>query len=467
MVPFIKLNPMLFNSFEYLLFLPLVLGLYYACPNKWRWISVFAASCFFYMQFVPAYIFILFFIILLDFTTAHIIWRSTGLTKRLWLIISLSSNILLLGVFKYAAFLLNNIFAFFQMVHFTNASAPAIDFILPIGLSFHTFQSMSYTMDVYRGQQKPETHLGYFANYVLFFPQMVAGPIERYKRLGVSLKAPQALSFESWRAALWLIGFGLCIKMVIADNLAPVVNQIYELEQPNIIQAWTAVLFFSVQIYADFFGYSTIAIGSAKLLGIEIMDNFKSPYRAASITEFWSRWHISLSTWFKEYVYIPLGGNKNRYGPWVISILAVFALSGFWHGASWTFIVWGLLHGIARITEGRQKPPRTIFFKRVIIFLIVSLFWIFFRAPDFKTAWVMCKACFGFTDNTIFTNYNLGLWFWFFLLWLIEWFLNDQRFDIRMLQVSVWKRWCVILAMVYCILAFGGTQALPFIYFQF
>lgn len=458
---------MLFNSLEYLLFLPVVWLLYTYCPLKWRWTIIFTASCFFYMQFVPAYIAILFFIILLDFTTAHAIWRSTGLTKRMWLILSLASNIILLAVFKYAAFMLNNVFAFFHIIHYTNASAPAIDFILPIGLSFHTFQSMSYTIDVYRGEQKPETHLGYFANYVLFFPQMVAGPIERYKGLGESLKAPQALSFESVRSALWLISFGLCIKMVIADNLAPVVNQMYLLEQPNVVQAWTAVLFFSLQIYADFFGYSSIAIGSAKLLGIHIMDNFKSPYRAASIAEFWSRWHISLSTWFKSYVYIPLGGNKNTFSRWVFSIALVFALSGLWHGANWTFLVWGLLHGIARIAEGRQKPHGKKHFNQILVFLTVSLFWIFFRAPDFNKAWVMCKACFGFTDMALQLDYNVKVWFWFFLLIAFEWFLKDQRFDIRMLQISVWKRWCIVLAMVYIIMAYSGTQALPFIYFQF
>ncbi len=458
---------MLFNSLPYLIFLPALLLVYYTCPKPWRWLVIFTGSCFFYMQFVPKYILILFFIILIDYATARLMDRSTGFYKKFWFLLSLVSNILLLCVFKYADFILQN---FFDVVHWigwnTNAT-PSFNLLLPIGLSFHTFQSMSYTIEVYQGRQKAETHLGYFANYVLFFPQMVAGPIERYSRLGEALKYPKLLNYESIRSSLWLICFGLFIKMCIADNLAPCVDALYAKEHLSMLEAWSAVGFFSIQIYADFFGYSTIAIGSARLLGVSIMDNFKSPYRAASLTEFWSRWHISLSTWFRDYLYIPLGGNKNSKTGWILSILLVFSLSGLWHGASWTFLVWGLLHGLARIFEGRTTSNNYSFTRMLTTFLTVSLFWVFFRASSFNKASSILVSCFSFQNNL---NSNIALnkaFLWALLMIPVEWFLNQQRFDQRMQEQPKWLQWGIMLSILYALTAYGGTQALPFIYFQF
>jgi len=342
---------MLFNSIHFLFFLPTVVGLYYLLPQKLRWILIFVSSCYFYMAFIPKYIFILFFIIIIDYLSAIAIEKNEGKLKLTYLIASLSANILLLCFFKYFNFLNDNLaplFSFFgKDFHPIN-----LQIILPIGLSFHTFQSMSYTIEVYRGKQKAEKHIGYFANYVLFFPQMVAGPIERYDRLGEELKKEQNLIYQNISDGLKLVLFGLFVKMTIADNIAPFVNQIYnDPLKHSSEEVLLGVFMFSFQIYADFFGYSTIALGSAKILGIKIMDNFKTPYFSKSVTEFWSRWHISLSSWFKDYLYIPLGGNRVAIPRWSLNILIVFMLSGLWHGANWTFVVWGALHGLVLLIE--------------------------------------------------------------------------------------------------------------------
>jgi len=342
---------MLFNSLHFLVFLPLVVGLYYLLVPRYRWLLIFAASCYFYMAFVPKYILILFLIIIIDYCSAIAIEKSQGRSKKYWLIASLLSNILLLCFFKYFNFLNENLQVISSL--FGKEFHPVnLNIILPIGLSFHTFQSMGYTIEVYKGKQKAEKHLGYFANYVLFFPQMVAGPIERYETLGNELKTEHKPVYQNFSDGFKLILFGMFIKMAIADNIAPFVNQVYaDPLNHTSLQVMIAVFLFSFQIYADFYGYSTIAVGCARLLGIKIMDNFKTPYFSKSISEFWSRWHISLSTWFRDYLYIPLGGNRVRLPRWTLNILIVFMVSGLWHGASWTFVVWGALHGIILLLE--------------------------------------------------------------------------------------------------------------------
>ncbi|MEI8138144.1 MAG: MBOAT family O-acyltransferase, partial [Bacteroidota bacterium] len=276
------------------------------------------------MVFVPEYILILFLIIAVDYLAALTIERVGGRLKLFYLVASLTANIGLLAFFKYFNFFNENLVSVFSLFgkefHSSN-----LNIILPIGLSFHTFQSMSYTIEVYRGKQKAEKHLGYFANYVLFFPQMVAGPIERYDTLGNELKTVHKPLYQNFSDGFKLILFGLFIKMAVADNIAPYVNQIYaDPLKYSSLQVLLSVFLFSFQIYADFFGYSTIALGSAKLLGINIMDNFKTPYLAKSVSEFWTRWHISLSTWFRDYLYIPLGGNRVKIPRWSINILIVF-----------------------------------------------------------------------------------------------------------------------------------------------
>jgi alginate O-acetyltransferase complex protein AlgI len=468
---------MLFNSLHFLFFLPCVVGLYYLLPHKYRWILIFVASCYFYMAFVPKYILILFLIIVIDYSAAIAIEKSIGRRRLIFLVVSLLANILLLCFFKYFNFLNQNLVSLFSFMgkdfHPLN-----LNIILPIGLSFHTFQSMSYTIEVYRGNQKAERHLGYFANYVLFFPQMVAGPIERYDRLGDELKVERKPLYQNFSDGFKLVLFGLFIKMTIADNIAPYVNQIYlEPLKFNSMEVIMAVFLFSFQIYADFFGYSTIAIGCARLLGINIMDNFKTPYLAKSVSEFWSRWHISLSTWFRDYLYIPLGGNRVKLLRWTLNVLVVFTISGLWHGASWTFVVWGVLHGVMLLLERyfsmlfkfKIKEGWNVLniFLVLKTFIITSFIWIFFRAESFDKAKQIIKAIVR-NNQLAFSNLTMLIPLIAVLgIILFDFFLYNSRFDVKLNRYQTPYRWLLYSALLFCLMALSGTQKFTFIYFQF
>lgn len=468
---------MLFNSLHFLFFLPVVVALYYLLPFRFRWILIFAASCYFYMAFIPKYILILFLIIIIDYSSALAIESSEGKKKKYWLVASLLSNILLLCFFKYFNFLNENLQTAFSL--FGKEFHPVnLNILLPIGLSFHTFQSMSYTIEVYKGRQKAEKHLGYFANYVLFFPQMVAGPIERYDHLGEELKQERKPLYQNFSDGFKLILFGLFVKMAIADNIAPLVNAVYQdpLKHSS-YEVLLAVFLFSFQIYADFYGYSTIAVGCARLLGINIMDNFKTPYLSKSVSEFWSRWHISLSTWFRDYLYIPLGGNRVSLPRWTLNILIVFMVSGLWHGASWTFVVWGGLHGIMLLLERyfnkifKFEIKKEWNFLGIILmlktFVITSFIWIFFRAENFSKAKDIFKALIRnmnvpSSDPTIL----LPVLFVCFLI-LTDIFTFNSRFDKRLNTFGTPYRWAVYTVLIFCLFALSGTQKFAFIYFQF
>lgn len=468
---------MLFNSLHFLFFLPCVVGLYYLLPHKYRWILIFVASCYFYMAFVPKYILILFLIIVIDYSAAIAIEKSIGRRRLIFLVVSLLANILLLCFFKYFNFLNQNLVSLFSFMgkdfHPLN-----LNIILPIGLSFHTFQSMSYTIEVYRGNQKAERHLGYFANYVLFFPQMVAGPIERYDRLGDELKVERKPLYQNFSDGFKLVLFGLFIKMTIADNIAPYVNQIYlEPLKFNSMEVIMAVFLFSFQIYADFFGYSAIAIGCARLLGINIMDNFKTPYLAKSVSEFWSRWHISLSTWFRDYLYIPLGGNRVKLLRWTLNVLVVFTISGLWHGASWTFVVWGVLHGVMLLLERyfsmlfkfKIKEGWNVLniFLVLKTFIITSFIWIFFRAESFDKAKQIIKAIVR-NNQLAFSNLTMLIPQIAVLgIILFDFFLYNSRFDVKLNRYQTPYRWLLYSALLFCLMALSGTQKFTFIYFQF
>jgi alginate O-acetyltransferase complex protein AlgI len=468
---------MLFNSLHYFVFLPLVVLLYYLLQPKFRWILIFIASCYFYMAFVPKYILILFLIIIIDYVSALTIEQVHGRLKLFYLVASLTANVLLLAFFKYFTFLNDNLEFVFSLFgkdyHRIN-----LDIILPIGLSFHTFQSMAYTIEVYRGNQKAETHLGYFANYVLFFPQMVAGPIERYATLGKELKTIHAPLYKNFADGFKLILFGLFVKMTIADNLAPFVNQVYanpsEFSSPEVL---ASVFAFSFQIYADFFGYSTIALGSAKLLGITIMDNFKTPYLSKSVTEFWTRWHISLSTWFRDYLYISIGGNRVSIPRWAFNIMLVFMVSGLWHGASWTFVVWGALHGVMLLTERLSSKLFKFEIKQgwslinVLLclktFIITSFIWIFFRAESFGKAKAMIKSILHWRgsfdmSNEIWTVLVIAL-----VVVAFDVFYYNSRFELKLNQKRGFVRWTVYAVLIFSLLALSGAQKFAFIYFQF
>lgn len=468
---------MLFNSLQFLIFLPVVVGLYYLLPFRFRWILIFIASCYFYMAFVPAYILILFFIILIDYYAARMIEQLQGNLRLACLVGSLVANILLLCFFKYFNFFnynLGHVFSLFGEEY----KVVNLEILLPIGLSFHTFQSMSYTIEVYRGKQKAETHLGYFANYVLFFPQMVAGPIERYDRLGAELRTEHKPVYQNFSEGFRLVLFGLFIKMAVADNLAPYVNEIYaDPDKHSPVQVMMAVVLFSFQIYADFFGYSTIAVGSARLLGIRIMDNFKTPYLSRSVSEFWSRWHISLSTWFRDYLYIPLGGNRVKLPRWTFNILVVFMVSGLWHGASWTFVAWGALHGIMLLLERyfsmlfHFKIKKEWNFLNVLLtlktFIVTSLIWVFFRAENFHKAKQIFVAMFKELPRFTFDRSLITPLFFIAVLIISDVILYNSRFDLKLNNLKTGYRWAIYTALLFCLFALSGTQKFTFIYFQF
>jgi alginate O-acetyltransferase complex protein AlgI len=464
---------MLFNSLHFLLFLPTVVLLYYALPYRFRWILIFAASCYFYMAFIPAYILVLFFVILIDYFSALLIERNEGRRRRLYLVCSLVSNIALLGFFKYFNFLTGNVSEVLGFLG-VDVGVRTLDIILPIGLSFHTFQSMSYTIEVYRGRQKAERHLGYFADYVLFFPQMVAGPIERYEHLGVGLHQRHDPEYDNFSRGFRLILFGLFVKMAIADNIAPYVNDIYaDPMKFSAKEAILAALLFSFQIYADFYGYSTIALGSARLLGIGIMDNFNTPYLSRNISEFWSRWHISLSSWFRDYLYIPLGGNRVTLPRWTFNILFVFMVSGLWHGASWTFVAWGACHGLMIVMErffpvAKVTRPAIVDALRVTkTFIVVTLAWVFFRAESFEKAADMFRVMAGGgnatgqgPDPTIPIVFSA-------VLVLFDLALYNSRIDRRLAAMPLAGRWAVYTMLLFGLMALSGTEKFAFIYFQF
>ncbi len=340
------------------------------------------------MAFIPIYILILFFTILIDYVAGILIEKSTT-HKKLLLICSLVSNIGVLAVFKYYNFFTENIN--WLLTSWENSKPlPYLTIILPIGLSFHTFQAMSYTIEIYRGNQKAERHLGIYALYVMFYPQLVAGPIERPQNLIHQFREKHRFDYDRVTSGLKLMAWGFFKKIVIADRLDILVNTFYSDPLSHQDLTLFAILFFSIQIYCDFSGYSDIAIGCARVLGIQLMKNFNRPNFSKSIAEFWRRWHISLSTWFKDYVYIPLKGNKKNRLHWAFSILIVFLLSGLWHGANWTFIIWGGLHGLFIILEFLIKKYIKIKLPDVlslfITFSIVCLTRIFFRAPTLKDA---------------------------------------------------------------------------------
>jgi D-alanyl-lipoteichoic acid acyltransferase DltB (MBOAT superfamily) len=415
------------------------------------------------MAFIPKYILVLFAIICIDYFAARWMENKQGLARKRLLILSLLANIGILAFYKYFGFANQTLIELFALIgkEFKHYD---LGIILPIGLSFHTFQSMSYTIEVYRGQQQAEKHLGYFANYVLFFPQMVAGPIERYASLGEELRKKQTLQYQNLSAGFRLVLLGFVVKMVVADNLAPFVNDVYS--APLSYSSWQiaiALLCFSFQIYADFFGYSLIAQGSARLLGIHIMDNFKTPYFAKNISEFWRRWHISLSTWFRDYLYIPLGGNHVKYMRWMLNTLMVFGISGLWHGANWTYIIWGLLHGLYIILE---KPAKK-YTNAIITFVFVSIAWVFFRAPNFTIAKDILGALFSFSS---FSTQQINLWtplLALTLMFVLDLFYRKKRFDLVVDELSVMQRWGIYFFLIFVLLFFSGTHKFTFIYFQF
>ncbi len=496
---------MLFNSLQFLLFFVVVTLAYYSLPWRGRWVLLLLASCYFYMVFVPAYILILFATIAIDYAAGLWIEKAAGKNRRLLLVVSLISNIGILAFFKYFGFFTLNFEALFEGLGLPNVAqgidqislrvlnkvlvlfgqAPVASFrvsntFLPIGLSFHTFQAMSYTIEVYRGTQKAERHFGIYALYVMFYPQLVAGPIERPQNVMWQYHRYFRYDFENVKAGLVQMAWGFFKKVVIADRLAPVVDAAYNhVPEQNGLTLLVATLFFTFQIYGDFSGYSDIAIGAARVMGFTLMENFHTPYAARSISDFWRRWHISLSTWFRDYLYIPLGGNRVGLTRQFFNQFFVFMVSGLWHGAKWTFVIWGALHGLyqvsARIRDrwmqrnGIKIPENQRWYQALQVlstFGLVMLTWVFFRANTPRDAFDVLGGIFSFSWADAINSPLNGAEM-VFSVGLVGLMLAKEKywFVIPTRNTAVFSG--VFIALAALCYFFGVFTSNQFIYFQF
>ena len=482
---------MLFTTFDFVLFFIVVASVYFALPHRFRWMLLLASSYFFYMCWKPAYVILIMTSTLIDYSAGRLMGPAGSKTgRKKFLVLSLVTNLGLLFCFKYFNFFNAALKDLLGVVDLP-LDLPRLNVLLPVGISFYTFQSLSYAVDVYRGKREPEKHLGIYALYVSFFPQLVAGPIERSTRL-----LPQffnKVSFDHERVVLGLrrVLWGFFKKMVIADRLGLVVDSVFCAPHnysglPLILASYC----FALQIYFDFSAYSDIAIGTARVLGFDIMENFRAPYFARSIRDFWRRWHISLSSWFRDYLYIPLGGNRVKISRWRLNILVVFVLCGLWHGANWTFLAWGALHGImlllARATQtqrdkaysnlGLENRLRIQNVLRVILtFHLVVLGWIIFRANSIADAGYIIAHLLDFTGASAQLPealQSLSTWLVlplcaFALAAFDHWLQGTANFDRFLAQRPAWVRWPVYLALILIIINLGVVDEVPFIYFQF
>lgn len=468
---------MTFNSLHFLIFFPLVVLVYFLIPHRLRWLHLLLASCYFYMALIPLYVLILFFTILIDYVGGILIENSEGTKRKAFLFLSLVSNLGILVVFKYYAFLTANVSSLLGAFGIS-WEFPGWSIMLPIGLSFHTFQAMSYTIEVYRGNQKAERHLGIYALYVMFFPQLVAGPIERPQNLLHQFHEEHFFDYTRAVSGLRLMLLGLLQKVYLADRLAVYVNQVYQSPHDyNSTALFTATLAFTFQIYCDFSGYSNIALGAARVIGFTLMRNFNSPYLARSIPEFWKRWHISLSTWFRDYVYYPLGGNRVSGLKRIRNIFIVFLLSGFWHGANWTYVLWGLAHAfyylIGMILPRPKSSPLVAVFETLYTFALVSLSWVFFRANTVSDAFYILKSILFELPLSAFSPAAFrgpGLWVPFiglFGLFLLEVARPRMQLTSLFQRCPLWIRWGGYVAALLLLWNAGVINAIPFVYFQF
>src|ERR1035437_1138836 len=476
---------MLFNSLPFALFFIVVTTLYFLIPHRFRWLLLLASSCYFYMAFIPVYILILGFTIVIDYFAGIWLEKTEGTKRKYFLIASLVANIGVLAVFKYYNFLNTNLSALLNTIGYRN-SIPNLSIILPIGLSFHTFQAMSYTIEVYRRNQKAEHHFGIYSLYVMFYPQLVAGPIERPQHLLHQFYEKHYFDYERIVEGLKLMIWGLFMKIVIADRLAIYVNAVYNNSvQHSGLTLLLATIFFAFQIYCDFAGYSNMAIGAAIVMGFNLMANFNRPYISASISEFWKRWHISLSTWFRDYLYISLGGNRVSVPRWYFNLFIVFVISGLWHGANWTFIIWGALNGFylvfAILTENWRKQfnhfiyldtlPRLHRTLQIMITFGLSCFaWIFFRANSLHDAYSIILKIITFSGPVYVGEWHqlvYGLAAIAFLL-LVEFRRANLGQSYLPLITNHWlKEQLVYIMLIIIILLIGVYDGGQFIYFQF
>ena len=486
---------MLFNSFHFLIFFPIVTLIYFFIPYRVRWIWLLITSYYFYMCWNPKYAILIATSTLITYLSGILISKSKD-KKKLWVALSFISNLGILFFFKYFNFAIENINIILNKLHITLIT-PSFDVLLPVGISFYTFQALSYTVDVYRGDVKPEKNLGKYALFVSFFPQLVAGPIETSKHLLDQFNHNYDFDYERVKSGFLLMLWGFFQKLVIADRIAIVVNTVYNnYTSYSGFTLIVATVLFAFQIYCDFSSYSDIAIGCARVMGFELMQNFNRPYFSKSIAEFWRRWHISLGGWFRDYLYIPLGGSRHGKLKKYRNIMIVFLTSGLWHGAGWGFIVWGFLHGFYQVVGDLLKPTREYFIDKlninkngffhrlsqiVIVFILVDFAWIFFRANTFRDAIGIIKNMFVFNPWILFDGslYNLGLDQKDFIVGILAilalTIVSLLRWNTRLIDLigkqNIIVRWVFYFTFLYSILIFGiygpGYEAQQFIYFQF
>jgi D-alanyl-lipoteichoic acid acyltransferase DltB (MBOAT superfamily) len=478
---------MLFNSFDFAVFLPVVFVAYWFVANRHLRLQnalLVAAGCVFYGWWDWRFLALMWFSIVLDYSVGIGLERVQHPRQRWWLLAcSLAINLGLLGFFKYYNFFTDQFCAAFTF--FGYAIQPrALDILLPVGISFYTFQSMGYAIDVYRRKQQPTHDFVAYAAFVSFFPQLAAGPIERAGNMMPQFTAPRRFDYAQAVDGLRQILWGLFKKAVVADNCATYVNDIFA--DPAAHTGSTLLLgavFFAFQIYGDFSGYSDVAIGTARLFGIQLMRNFAYPYFSRDMAEFWRRWHISLSTWFRDYLYIPLGGSRGGRWMSIRNTTIVFLVSGFWHGANWTFIAWGALHALFflpllllghnrrhldTVASGRWLPNGRELLSMTCTFALTTLAWVFFRAKDLEQALVYLSGIFSatlFAPVTVFPETLFGM---MGLMILIEWIGREQPHALAQLGVQWPKalRWGLYYVLAFLILLLCGEEQ-PFIYFQF
>lgn len=494
---------MLFNSLEFLIFFPIVVLVYFCVPQKVRWLWLLAASYYFYMSWNPQYALLIAASTVATWLSALVMERVGGARKkRRWALWScIIFNLAILFFFKYYAFAAGNIEALGRLVGL-ELHVPAFDVLLPVGISFYTFQALGYVIDVYRGELPAERNLLRYALFISFFPQLVAGPIERSKNLMHQIHEPHYFDPKRVRDGLLLMGWGFFEKLVLADRIALLVTKVYDNPAAHTgVEIVLATVLFAFQIYCDFAGYSDIAIGAARVMGFTLMKNFKHPYSAVTVSDFWRRWHISLTTWFRDYVYIPLGGSRCAKWKHYRNILITFTVSGLWHGAQWSFVAWGALNGLYQVVGSltapfrkgmearlKWKPDGVLrrWWKRLVTFVLVDFAWLFFRANSFLTGVGMIRQT---VTNpglaalkhplAMITVDNLGMGrkdFAVLLAALAVLAVVDtlrQQVDLKAVldRRNIVVRYAVYYGIIFAILIFGvyGPEfnAASFIYFQF
>jgi len=475
---------MLFNSYEYALFLPLVFALYWGIGGQKPILQngfLLIASYVFYGWWDPRFLILIVISSLIDFYTGLRIHRSeTPNERRAFLALSLAVNLGMLCYFKYANFFIENLNDALTTLGFTSHLS-SLNLILPVGISFYTFQTMSYTIDVYKRRLEPTTEIFTFLVFVAYFPQLVAGPIERAIHLLPQFKKNRYFNSELASDGMKQILWGLFKKVVVADTCAIYANEIFnsysQMTTPALL---CGALYFSFQIYGDFSGYSDIAIGTSKLFGIDLMLNFKTPYFSRDIAEFWRRWHISLSTWFRDYVYIPLGGSKLGSIKNLRNVIIIFLVSGFWHGANWTFVAWGALNALYfiplllmkkhrthtdTVAQGHSLPTLKEFFQILSTFSLCLLAWIFFRSPTLEDSFRYIQKLIEF--NMRVDRMDLFKYLPFIgILVLWEWFTREKEHGLQLKKFPPLFRWATYYGLVWLICRFLFVQK-TFIYFQF